>query len=52
LARVADLGLFDTDVLSVQARQAGFNLAVCHDLFVHHFGARTFALGVPNAEQR
>jgi GT2 family glycosyltransferase len=48
LERVADLGLFDTDMLSVQARQAGFKLAVCRDLFVHHFGARTFAHGAPS----
>jgi GT2 family glycosyltransferase len=41
------LGLFDTDVLSVKARQAGYTLAVCRDLFVHHFGTRTFALGAP-----
>ena len=25
------------------ARRAGFELAVAHDLFVHHFGSRTFA---------
>lgn len=25
----ADLGLFDTDILSAKARQAGFSLAVC-----------------------
>jgi GT2 family glycosyltransferase len=42
------LGLFDTDVLSVKARAAGFNLAVCRDLFVHHFGTRTFAHGSRN----
>ncbi|MCI0460905.1 MAG: glycosyltransferase [Gemmataceae bacterium] len=41
------LGLFDTDVLSARARQAGFMLAVCRDLFVHHFGTRTFAHGAP-----
>jgi GT2 family glycosyltransferase len=41
------LGLFDTDVLSVKARQAGYSLAVCRDLFVHHFGTRTFAHGAP-----
>jgi hypothetical protein len=42
-----DLGLFDTDVLSVKVRRAGYSLAVCRDLFVHHFGPRTFALGAP-----
>jgi O-antigen biosynthesis protein len=43
----ADLGLFDTDILSAKARQAGFTLACCKDLFVHHFGTRTFAHGAP-----
>ncbi len=37
------LGLFDDDDLAVRARQAGFGLAVARDLFVHHFGSRTFA---------
>jgi GT2 family glycosyltransferase len=41
------LGLFDTDVLSTKARQAGYTLAVCRDLFVHHFGTRSFAHGAP-----
>jgi GT2 family glycosyltransferase len=41
----SDLRLFDTDILSAKARQAGFALAVCRDLFVHHFGTRTFAQG-------
>src|SRR5262249_6944175 len=41
------LGLFDTDLLRVQARQAGYTLALCRDLFVHHFGTRTFAHGAP-----
>src|SRR5206468_12846569 len=40
-----DLSLFDTDILSSKAHQAGYTLAVCRDLFVHHFGARTFAGG-------
>jgi GT2 family glycosyltransferase len=44
------LGIFDTDVLSQKARQAGFTLAVCRDLFVHHFGTRTFAHGAPLPE--
>jgi GT2 family glycosyltransferase len=43
------LGLFDTDVLSAKARQAGYGLAVCRDLFVHPFGTRTFAQGAPAA---
>lgn len=42
-----DLSLFDTDILSAKARQAGYTLACCRDLFVHHFGARTFASGAP-----
>jgi len=41
----SDLGLFDTDILSAQAREAGFALAVCRDVFIHHFGTRTFAHG-------
>lgn len=41
----SDLSLFDTDILSSKARQAGYTLAVCRDLFVHHFGTRTFASG-------
>jgi hypothetical protein len=40
-----DLSLFDTDILSVKARQAGFTLACCRDLFVHHFGTRVFSHG-------
>jgi len=37
------LGFFDDDDLAVRARQAGLELAVACDLFVHHFGSRTFA---------
>ncbi len=36
------VGLFDDDDLAERARRAGFELAVAHDLFVHHFGSRTF----------
>jgi glycosyltransferase involved in cell wall biosynthesis len=36
------LGLFDDDDLAERARRAGFQLAVAHDLFVHHFGSRSF----------
>lgn len=43
----SDLSLFDTDILSSKARQAGFTLACCRDLFIHHFGTRTFAHGAP-----
>jgi hypothetical protein len=37
------LGFFDDDDLAERARRARFELAVAHDLFVHHFGSRTFA---------
>ena len=37
------LGFFDDDDLAERARRTGFELAVAHDLFVHHFGSRTFA---------
>jgi GT2 family glycosyltransferase len=36
------LGFFDDDDLAERARRVGFELAVAHDLFVHHFGSRTF----------
>jgi O-antigen biosynthesis protein len=42
-----DLSLFDTDILSRKAEQAGFRAVVCRDLFIHHFGTRTFAHGAP-----
>ena len=37
------LGFFDDDDLAERARRAGFDLAVAQDLFVHHFGSRTFS---------
>ena len=41
------LGFFDDDDLCVRARTAGFRLLVALDVFVHHFGSRTFAgLGI------
>ena len=46
----SELGLFDTDLLCRSARQAGYTLACCRDLFIHHFGTRTFAQGAPKAE--
>jgi GT2 family glycosyltransferase len=46
-----DLGLFDTDILSAKARQAGYTLACCRDLFIHHFGTRTFAHGAPQGAE-
>jgi len=42
-----DLNIFDTDILSAKAREAGYKLACCRDLFVHHFGSRTFSGGAP-----
>ena len=35
-------GLFDDDDLSLRMKRAGFRLAVARDLFVHHYGSRTF----------
>jgi GT2 family glycosyltransferase/Tfp pilus assembly protein PilF len=41
------LGFFDDDDLCVRAREAGFQLLVAEDVFVHHFGNRTFrGLGI------
>ena len=41
------LGFFDDDDLCVRAREAGFALVVAQDVFVHHFGNRTFhGLGI------
>ena len=45
-----DLSLFDTDILSAKAHQAGFTLVCCRDLFIHHFGTRTFAHGAPTPQ--
>jgi GT2 family glycosyltransferase len=36
------IGFFDDDDLAERARRAGFGLVVANDLFVHHFGSRTF----------
>jgi len=36
------LGLFVDDDLAERERRAGFELTVAHDLFVHHYGSRTF----------
>jgi GT2 family glycosyltransferase len=52
LERWTDLSLFDSDILSGKARQAGFTLAVCRDLFIHHFGTRTFAHGAPATDSK
>ena len=45
------IGFFDDDDLAERARRAGFELAVAHDLFVHHFGSRTFAGNGIDAEK-
>jgi GT2 family glycosyltransferase len=47
LAQWTDLSLFDTDIAAKKARQEGYKLVVCRDLFIHHFGTRTFAHGAP-----
>lgn len=49
LEKWTDLSLFDTDILSTKARQAGFTLVCCRDLFIHHFGTRTFSHGAPSS---
>jgi GT2 family glycosyltransferase len=36
-------GIFDADRLSRQVRQAGYRLAACRDLFVHHCGSQVVA---------
>lgn len=46
-----DLNLFDSDILSAKTKQAGYTLACCRDLFIHHFGTRTFAHGAPNSNE-
>ncbi len=52
LGQWTDLAIFDSDVLSGKARQAGFTLACCKDLYIHHFGTRTFAHGAPGKGMR
>jgi GT2 family glycosyltransferase len=34
-----DGGDFDADAVSLKVRDAGYRLAVCRDLYVHHFGS-------------
>jgi len=46
-----ELGFYDDDDLAERARRAGFGLAVAHDLFVHHFGSRTFVGNGVDAER-
>jgi GT2 family glycosyltransferase/Flp pilus assembly protein TadD len=46
------LGFFDDDDLGLRVRRAGYKLRVALDVFVHHFGNRTFlGLGVDTARQ-
>jgi tetratricopeptide (TPR) repeat protein len=46
------LGFYEDDDLSFRVRDAGYELLVALDVFVHHFGGRTFAgLGVVRREQ-
>jgi glycosyltransferase involved in cell wall biosynthesis len=45
-------GFFVDDDLSVRAREAGFRLMVALDVYVHHFGHRTFqSLGADSRRQ-
>ena len=46
------LGFFDDDDLCVRAQKTGFELLLALNVFVHHFGSRTFAgLGVDSRQQ-
>jgi|GEM_PF-1872280 len=36
------IGLFDDDDLCLRAKAAGAELVLAHEVFVHHFGSRTF----------
>ena len=44
--RYVGLGFFDDDDLCVRARQAGFQLLVALNVFVHHFGSRMFRAAI------
>jgi GT2 family glycosyltransferase/Flp pilus assembly protein TadD len=37
------LGFFEDDDLCIRAREAGYQLLVALNVFIHHFGSRTFA---------
>jgi GT2 family glycosyltransferase len=39
----AEKGIFNPDALGWRIRQAGYHLACCRDLFIHHFGSRLAA---------
>jgi GT2 family glycosyltransferase len=36
------LGNFEDDDLCIRVRAAGYEIAVCHDSFIHHFGSASF----------
>jgi GT2 family glycosyltransferase len=37
------LGNFEDDDFCIRARAAGYAIYVCNDVFIHHFGSRSFA---------
>jgi glycosyltransferase involved in cell wall biosynthesis len=46
------IGFFDDDDLCVRAREAGFRLHIAMDVFVYHYGSRTFkALGINSRDK-
>src|SRR5262249_12852763 len=50
--RGTELSLCASDILSAKARKAGFTLACCRDLCVHHLATRTSANGAPPVEAK
>jgi GT2 family glycosyltransferase/predicted Zn-dependent protease len=46
------LGFFEDDDLCVRARRAGYRLLAAQNVYIHHFGSRTFtALGIDTERQ-
>jgi GT2 family glycosyltransferase/predicted Zn-dependent protease len=46
------IGFFEDDDLGLRVRRAGHKLLIAQDVFVHHFGSRTFAaLGIDTDKQ-
>jgi len=46
------VGFFDDDDLCMRSREAGFRLLIAQDVYIHHFGSRTFkGLGVDCQKQ-
>jgi GT2 family glycosyltransferase len=37
------IGNYEDDDFSLRARKAGFRLRIAGDVFIHHYGSRTFA---------